>query len=259
QPADIPTSDQLFVTGLHLDQYRHATRHPELYWREALRRDPGDARCNNAMALWHLRRGEFIESEAHSRRAIERLALRNANPYDEEPHYNLGLALRCLGRDDEAYDAFAKSAWSKKWRAAANHGLAQIDAARGDWHKACEHLLASLRLDADNLNARNLAVIMLRYCCDWERADQLLAETLALDPLDTWARYLSARTAPAGNQMALDLAFDYARAGLYFDAIAILEHADHKAADGSAPLVLYTLGYFRAMMGDDAAARRAWI
>src|SRR5262249_60919249 len=122
QPADIPTSDQLFVTGLHLDQYRHATRHPELYWREALRRDPGDARCNNAMALWHLRRGEFIESEAHSRRAIERLALRNANPYDEEPHYNLGLALRCLGRDGDAYDAFAKSAWSKKWRAAANHG-----------------------------------------------------------------------------------------------------------------------------------------
>jgi tetratricopeptide (TPR) repeat protein len=257
QPADVASNDELYVTGLHLEQYRHATRHPELYWREALRRDPGDSRCNNAMGAWHLRRGEFIDAESHFRKAIGRLTRRNSNPYDQEPHYNLGLALRYLGRDDEAYDAFYKATWSGKWRSAACHCLAQIDSSRGDWHKASEHLAACLRLDADNLNARNLAVIMLRYGQEWEQADQLLAETLALDPLDAWARYLSAGTMPPDNQMALDLAFDHARAGLYFDAIAVLERGDKQATDGSAPMVLYALGYFRAMMGDDAAARKA--
>ena len=70
-PADIASADELFVTGLHLDQYRHATRCPTLYWREALRRDPLDSRCNNAMGLWHLKRGEFGQAETHFRRAID--------------------------------------------------------------------------------------------------------------------------------------------------------------------------------------------
>ena len=93
-PQDIASSDELFVTGLHLDQYRHATRCPTLYWREALRRDPLDSRCNNAMGLWHFKHGEFKEAEAHFRKATERLTRRNANPYDGEPYYNLGLCLR---------------------------------------------------------------------------------------------------------------------------------------------------------------------
>src|SRR6266436_726696 len=39
-PTDITSTDELYITGLHLDQYRHATSSPALYWREALRRDP---------------------------------------------------------------------------------------------------------------------------------------------------------------------------------------------------------------------------
>jgi hypothetical protein len=56
------SADELYITGLHLEQYRHATRCPTIYWREALRRDPLDSRCNNALGLWHLRRGEFPDS-----------------------------------------------------------------------------------------------------------------------------------------------------------------------------------------------------
>ncbi|MEA3188978.1 MAG: hypothetical protein QOD99_2808, partial [Chthoniobacter sp.] len=93
-PAEIESNEELYVTGLHLQQYRHATRLPEPYWREALRRDSGDARCNNAIGLLHLRRGEFTDAESHFRLAIERLTKRNPNPYDSEPYYNLGLALR---------------------------------------------------------------------------------------------------------------------------------------------------------------------
>ena len=83
-PAEITSADELFITGLHLDQYRHATRCPAIYWREALRRDPGDARCNNALGLWHLKRGEFADAEKLFRKAIERLTRRNANPADGE-------------------------------------------------------------------------------------------------------------------------------------------------------------------------------
>ena len=85
-PEDISSNDELFITGLHLEQYRRATRSPEPYWREALRRDPGDERCNNALGLWHLRRGEFPVAETHFRKAIERLTRRNPNPLDGEAY-----------------------------------------------------------------------------------------------------------------------------------------------------------------------------
>lgn len=54
----------------------------------------GDARCNNALGLRALKRGEWGSAEAHFRAAIERLTLRNPNPLDGEPYYNLGLTLR---------------------------------------------------------------------------------------------------------------------------------------------------------------------
>ena len=41
-PEQIKTNDQLYLTGLHLEQYRHATYNPVDYYEEALRRDPID-------------------------------------------------------------------------------------------------------------------------------------------------------------------------------------------------------------------------
>lgn len=258
-PADVTSNDELYVVGLHLDQYRHATRHPEIYWREALRRDAGDSRCNNAMGLWHLRREEFAEAEKYLRAAIDRLTTRNANPYDEEPHYNLGITLRYLGRDREAYDAFYKSTWSGKWQAAAFQRLAEIDASRGDWAQAAEHALKSLRKDADNLNTRNLATIALRKAGRPEDAGRILDETRALDPLDIGGRYLASGEVPSDAQMALDLAFYLAQCGLLVEAIAILERtARVPGSDGSAPIVFYTLAAFRAKHGDATGADRAW-
>ena len=87
-PTEIASADELYVTGLHIEQYRHATRAPEDYWREALRRDPLDSRCNNALGLWRLRRGEFALAESHFRLALQRLLRRNPNPYDGEALYN---------------------------------------------------------------------------------------------------------------------------------------------------------------------------
>src|SRR5690348_16998390 len=56
-PAELPGTERLYLAGLHLEQYRHATREPEHYYREALRRDPEDIRNNNALGLLLLRRG----------------------------------------------------------------------------------------------------------------------------------------------------------------------------------------------------------
>lgn len=246
-PEEIASADELFVTGLHLDQYRHATRCPTLYWREALRRDPLDARCNHAMGLWHLKRGEFAVAETHFRRAIERLTRRNANPTDGEPFYHLGLCLRWQAeamvefevRSSEllsaAYDAFYKATWNQAWAGAAFHALAEIDCHRQDWRRALEHLDRSLRFDTDNLRARDLKVLVLRRLAGTggsrskpandpgREAGSLLRATLKLDPLDWWARHLAGKSLECDAQTVLDLALDYAGAGFLAEAIELLE------------------------------------
>lgn len=41
-----------------MEQYRHVTLRAEDYYREALRRDNGDIRCNNGMGLLWMRKGD---------------------------------------------------------------------------------------------------------------------------------------------------------------------------------------------------------
>jgi tetratricopeptide (TPR) repeat protein len=255
-PEQIESADELYLTGLHLEQYRHATRHPEAYWREALRRDSGDARCNNALGALHLRRGEFAAAERHFRAAIARLTRRNPNPYDGEPFYHLGLTLRYQGRDEEAYAAFYKSTWNEAWRGPGYHALAELDAKRADWKPAAEHLQLAVAVNRDNLRARNLLAMALRQLGDAQRADELLQATLALDPMDVWANDLAAHAWQGDNQLRLDLAFDYARAGLYRDSLRILGESDFSAWDGSVPMVYYAMAHFSAMAGEQPAAKQ---
>ncbi|MDR3518864.1 MAG: DUF5107 domain-containing protein [Azospirillaceae bacterium] len=255
-PADIPDTDALYLTGLHLHQYRHATRAPEAYWREALRRDPLDSRCNNALGLWHLARAEFEAAESCFRRAVTRLQSRNPNPPDGEPFYNLGLALRFLGRAADAYDAFYKATWNAAWRAPACHALAELDAARGQWHAALDHLDDSLRSNVDNLRARDLKVICLRRLGREPEAQALLEATLALDPLDFWARALRGHPITDDGKVRLDLAIDHAGAGLFDAAYELLDGLDVPAQAGAAPLVHYYAACYAGALGRDDAARR---
>jgi tetratricopeptide (TPR) repeat protein len=246
-PAEIDSVEELYLTGLHLEQYRHATRAPESYWLEGLRRDRGESRIQNALGLWRLRRGEFAEAGAHFEAAIARLTALNPNPRDGEPFYNLGLTRRFQGRTREAYDAFYKATWNAAGRAAAYFALAESDADGEDWEKADDHLRRSLRADADNLNARNLLATVLKRLGDFATAAAIVDETLAFDPLDAGARWQRG-IPPANGQECLDLAFDLNRAGQQEQAIQLLQSGDLEARDGSVPMILFTLAFVQAKL-----------
>ena len=188
-PGEIPSVEELFLVGLHLEQYRHATWEPELYYKEALRRDPGESRCNNAMGLLLLRRGVFGEAEAHFRRAIARITVRNPNPYDGEPYYNLGLALRLQGNYDEAYDAFYKAVWNQALKSPAFFELARIDSRRGDHDLAVEHARCALEANWLNHRARHLEIACARKAGRPAFALSEAAVAAALDPMDLGVLY----------------------------------------------------------------------
>lgn len=255
-PTAVSSADELYVIGLHLEQYRHATRCPTAYWREALRRDPGDSRCNLALGRWHLRRGEFAVAERHLRASLERLTSRNPNPADGEPSYQLGRCLRHLGRDGEARDALAKATWNQAWAGAAHLALAEIEIGQQQWAEADDHLARARRLDEDNLRVRNLQALVYRRCglADW--AEATLDDILTTDPLDAWANWLRHGRIPDDNALRLDVAHDFARAGLCVEALEVLATATPDRSGGTTPLVEYTRAWLNERIDRPAVAAR---
>lgn len=224
-PCEIASSDELFTTGLHLDQYRHATRSPEPYWQEALSRDPLDYRCNVAMASRRYRTGDHLGAEAFLRLAIQRATRRNPNPYDGEAYYRLGIVLTHLGRAREAYDALSKSLWNAAWRAPAHVALARLDAAAGRWADALEHADSALRVEGENLQALAIKVIALRSVGADRAASEVLAGALGLDPLDSWLADLATGEPLGDPQTWLDVALEYVSLGCWGDALRVLDGA----------------------------------
>lgn len=278
RPEEIASSDELFLTGLHLEQYRHATYAPEPYYLEALRRDPLDSRCANAMGLLLYRRGCFAEAEAYFRTAIRSLTRRNPNPHDGEPFYNLGLALRMQGRYSEAWPAFHKAAWNEACQAAAWFELARLAARRGDLPGALDLVSRSLTRNTRHDRAGHLQIAILRRLGRLEEARARADEILAADPLEVGAlnerRLLGGpddyRAHLRGNTWpSVELSLDYAHAGLFDEAIALLEEAaapptadrprsPERDACPASPMIHYHLGWVRLQKGDETGARSAF-
>ena len=261
-PAEIAGNEELFLTGLHLEQYRHATSAPEPYYEEALRRDPDDSRCNNALGLLLYRRGKFAAAEPCFRRAIKRLTMRNPNPYDGEPYYNLGLSLKMQGRHREAFDAFYKAVWNAAWRDAAYFELARLAALGGRLDEAQELVNSALAGNGRHHKARHLKIALLRHRGETESALATTDEALTLDSLEygaLWEQRLLV-DAPAFEHhirqdadTIIELALDYAHAGFFADAITLLNTLP--AVD---PMVGYTQGWVHLQAGDAEQALAAF-
>ncbi|MEJ3653649.1 DUF5107 domain-containing protein [Actinomycetes bacterium KLBMP 9759] len=255
-PSDVATVEELAVIGAHLQQYRHATRSPEPYWQEALRRDPGHVASNVGLADRAYRRGDFDAAETHLRAAIARQTVLNANPADTTASYLLGLVLERKGRAEEAYDRFGAASWTRQWRAAAGHRMARIDAAAGRDAAALERIGDVLRTEPEHLQARALRVILLRRLGRDAEADEQLRATLALDPLDCWTRDLAGKQASGDAQACLDVAIEYRGVGEPDAALRLLDLADqqepHRAIGQTAAGAL--IAYHRAAITGRSAA-----
>jgi len=269
-PQEITSIEQLFLTGQHLEQYRHATYSPVPYYEEALRREPGDLRCNNALGLWYLRRGQFKKSEAFFRKAIETMTARNPNPYEGEPYYNLGLCLKYQGRQDEAYDAFYKAVWSHAWKHSAYFNLAQIDVQRSDYELALQHIEIAIDNNANNSKAYVLKSAAYRKLGRLADAIETTNHALKRDGFNLSAlferiiilkaqeKHVEAnedikaliKLSRSNDQSFLGYSLDYAQLGLFSEAIELLSHL----IKGNNPLVFYYLGYFSHQLGNHQQA-----
>jgi tetratricopeptide (TPR) repeat protein len=275
-PEEIATVEELYLTGLRLEQFYNPSFDPLPYYSEALRRDPGNYRVNTALGLLNLRKGAFGHSEQYLRVAVERITGNYTKPRDGEAFYYLGLCQKYQGKSREARDNLYQATWSQAFHSAAYYQLAELACAEENYEEALEHLDRSLSTNALHYRARNLQSAVYRKLGAYERAIDIASRVRNEDPLDPgplYETYLSLkaegnlnvagqalqvlRQRMRGNvQSYLELSMDYAGAGMWDDAIGLLGEVYLEGRDDlpAYPMVYYFLGYFWLQEGDQARA-----
>ncbi len=262
-PGDIITNEELYLTGQHIEQYRHATWLPDPYYLEGLKRDEGDIRINNAYGLLLLRRGRFELAEKYFRKALVRLTAMHPNPYDSEPYYNLGLSLFYREKYDDAYDAFYKATWVNELQEMSFYYLASIASRRGDWEDALEFIEKALVKNLHNIKARGLKAVILCKLGRIDEAREWISENLKLDAFDFMSMNIMAGICDSDASLIGDyhsitrdfhetylmVARDYAESGLYEEAVKELSlyPADN-------PMIHYYKGAYLKKLGRDDEA-----
>ena len=271
-PEEIKTVEQLFLTGQHLEQYRHATYSPLPYYQEALKREPGDIRNNNAMGLWLLRKGRFSNAIPFLKTAVQTITGKNPNPYDGEPYYNLGLAYWYTADYKKAYDAFFKATWSAGWQDVAYFAVAQIDLKNKDAERALKHIDHSIDRNARNSKAYMIKAQALRRLGRLEESVQVCKKALSQDGFNLSALfelYLGLQAlqkhqeadekiaqleefARGQSHTLIEYAIDYANAGLYAEAIELLSVSGSNPKED--PMLAYYFANFHFLNGDHTTA-----
>lgn len=277
-PETLDSCESLYLAARHLEQYRHATRDPEPYLREALRRDAGDSRCNIALGQMLLRRGLPERAEPCFRAAVERLTRHNPNPVTGQAHLGLGLALVAIGRDEQARAALWKAAWSEAEQAPAFFELARLERrmiVREDENGTCtlapalDLLDRCLARNADHHQAVHLRVATL---FDMGRDTDAIAAAraeLARDPFafgvlwelasrghEPWETY--DRRTRDDALTALAVALDDVHAGMDDRARGVLDRAidrlSGRGSDDGLAMLRYHLAAVLRRLGSPEAA-----
>ncbi|HBP39190.1 MAG TPA: hypothetical protein DD640_10735, partial [Clostridiales bacterium] len=260
-PEEAASVQDLYLMGVHVRQYRDPCAAPDVYWQEALRRDPAHLPTLLAMGEYRYLQADFSEALDHLQEARRIITRFNGNPADGQVFYWLGLVYEALGREDadrenDAENAFAKAAWSAAWRSPALTRLACLAGRRGNYQRMLDYCRETLAGDPRNGLIQALqaaALVRLGLCAD---AGRQLEQALAADPLNQLARYLDTRlremplssfiSSLQGDrgQTGLDLAFDLLAAGLTAEAAELLQSlldADTADSRPTEPMVAYVL------------------
>lgn len=265
-PKEIMTNEELYLTGLHIEQYRHATYLPDDYYQEGLKRDDGDIRINNAYGTLLMRRGQFEQAEKYLKKALERLTYMNPNPYNSEVYYHLGLCLFYQKKYEESYERFFKATWTNEQQEMSFYYLAVIASREKEWEKALEFIEKSLIKNTHNIKARGLKAVLLRYAGKVDEAKTWIEENLCVDRFDYVSLFEKVflfgkpedmeeihKLTREFHETYLQVARDYAEAGFYQEAVSVL-----KGCCIEQPMLHYYQGYYLCQVGQKEEAKEEY-
>ena len=186
-PKSIDNIEDLYYLGMRNLQFHQAHVDPNIYFEEAVRRDPLDVRSNTQLGIYYRKAGDYEKAKSHLRKSLVRQTSSYTRPADGESMYNLGLILKDEGKYADAVDTLYRAAWDYEYASAAYYQLAQISVVRGNAAQAVHEAEMAVAYNGMNIDAKNLLTTLSRKAGESERAAILSGEVLEIDPLNYYA------------------------------------------------------------------------
>lgn len=253
--AEVRSADELYLAGVHVEQYRDPAVMPDAYWLEGLKRDPYHADCLLGMAKYCYQMGRLAEAEAYARKGLASLTKFNMHTQSGDPYFLLSLILEEQGKTKEAYDTYRKAAWNGSSVAKAMARAAALSLKQGDVENALNHARLALSRDAQHPIAPVIMVLAYRAMGNKEAAEKLIRRIMADDCMNNLIRWLGGveeahffnKLDSAPDQTVLDMVFDLEGMGQYALAAKLLEQYGNYHRH--TVMTLYTLAYLQHMQG----------
>ncbi|MBR4889069.1 MAG: DUF5107 domain-containing protein [Clostridia bacterium] len=252
-------AQDLYLAGVHLDQYRDPAVKADVYFRKALQMDEEHVPSLIALARYEYARFDFETALSLIERAVKKLSMFNARFESGEAFYVQGQILEAMGEDKKAYDAYRKAAWAQDCASKAMTRAAMLCMKKGDFDKALQDAETALGYLAKNSLAACVKALALKELGDAEGMAAVLTAVLAADPLDRMAAFLLGREDfypslhSSAAQTCMDIACDLLDMGCTALAKEILQGVcEHCPAERAA--ILY---YMLAHLGDETALAQA--
>jgi tetratricopeptide (TPR) repeat protein len=272
-PESMTSQDELFVTGDALNRYDEI-KHAKEYYNEAIKRDSSDVRCNTALGIMALKYGLFNQANKYFDRAIQR------DETSYEALYYKGLTQCYMGDVIGAKNSLNRASYSQTFYAPSHLELSQINAGKGQFQKALDHIERSIRSNGDNTGTMDVEALIYYKLNNYDEAIRLSKTVLITDPLDHFAQailYLSdykikpddtqtglqykrlMELTRADNDNHIELAIRFARSGCYQEALQVLEFlTEDDKGKAVSPLVYYYIGYYHTLTGDNKGAAESY-
>ena len=234
----------------------------EKLYQKALRKFPNSFELLKASGrlLASLKRYEVAAADlemVHARRTT-----------DGEMSYYLGISYDALGREREATNAYEEAMRMPDYRAAAAMRLGELRARQGAPAAAEKNLVISLAAAPQDLRAAEELSAVLRAQGKTQGANKFAGEWLARFPLSDFLNEETAKPRlehlAADPYRVLNIAYEYARLGLYRQAVNVLSrkypavNADQSEPGAvlpqNNPMVAYFRGYCRQKLGESGAS-----
>ncbi|MBQ8310020.1 MAG: DUF5107 domain-containing protein [Clostridia bacterium] len=258
EAAKMQSAQELYLAGVHVDQYRDPAVHPNAYWEEALKRDIAHIPSLISMARYEYKNLRLESARSYAERAVAEICRFNNHPTSGEAYYVYAQILEALGEYKTAYDNYYKASFAADCVSYAMTRVAVLDLRKKDWSQALRHAAWALDYGKNNSLAIAVSIIANREKGNTEEAVHLVKQALAADPLDHMIRFLSDVPDFYGTlisdpaQTCLDIAYDLDAMGRSADAKRLLTGLTEACPTCAYQMVWYAIGYFAKQLGEDA-------
>jgi tetratricopeptide (TPR) repeat protein len=251
------SAEDFYELGLRHENFDNRLQAKQAYQR-ALALAIDHAHASYRYGLMLLRSADFDKAKKY---------LDNAAAHGiDEANFYLGLLSIYIGQIGEAENFFTIVKPASPAYTSARTGLGQIALRRGDWESAIRFFEQACRQSGTPFTPSVMLAVALRRAGREEQAQQELASILRRDPLNHLAlREMSLSLGESGRlyreklvrllsddpQYRIDLACSYIQAGLFEDALAVL-NAAHQSRDYA--MLSYLAGYVSYLLGKNEEA-----